>query len=231
MGFRLMRICSTPELFEKRLEELKSDFLMPRNYKAKLIDEQFSRIQNLPGNSYKEKRSEALRKVKKCDKNSDRVIMPVDFNPHLPKMSEVLQKHHKSMLFANPNIKEIFNDPPMPALRQPSNLRKLLCRSKLYPLTRVNRLQRNTNKQAAGWKKCNKPCKVCPYTMDSNTTVTGLASGYTHTITEPLSCDTTNCVYYWRCIKTNCVDYPNCEYVGMAEHCDYPKTDVVTEPA
>ena len=26
MGFRLMRICSTPELCEKRLEELKSDF-------------------------------------------------------------------------------------------------------------------------------------------------------------------------------------------------------------
>ena len=76
--------------------------------------------------------------------------------------------------------------------------------------------------------------------MDSNTTVTGLASGYTHTITEPLSCDTTNCVYYWRFIKTNCVDYPNCEYVGMttrqfkdrlAEHRDYPKRDVVTEPA
>ena len=240
MGFRLLRICSTPEMFENRLEELKTDFLKPRNYRSKLIDEQFMKIKDLPGNSYKEKRDNALRKVEKTDKNSDRVIMPIDFNPHMPRASEVLQKHHKAMLFANPNLKEIYPDPPMPALRQPKNLRRILCRSKLHPITRSTRVKRNTHKQAAGWKRCNKPCKVCPYTMDQNNQVTGLASGYNHQITDSLSCDTTNCVYYWRCIKPNCSDYPRCEYVGMttrqfkdrlAEHRDYPKRDVLTEPS
>ena len=120
---------------------------MPRNYKSKVIDEQFSRIKK-SCKFLQSKRCEALRKVKKCDKNSDKRDHASGHNPHQPKMSEVLQKHQKSILFANPNLKEIFNDPPMPALRQRSNLRKLLCRSNLYPLTRDNKLQRNTHKQA-----------------------------------------------------------------------------------
>ena len=128
----------------------------------------------------------------------------------------------------------------MPALRQPKNIRRILCRSKLYPVTRSNKLRRKTHKEAPGWKKCNKPCKACPYTLEKCSELTGLASGHTHTITEALSCDTTNCVYYWRCTKPNCVDFPQCEYVGMttrqfkdrlSEHRDYPKRDVFTEPS
>ena len=240
MGLRLLRICSSPELFEKRLEELKTDFLKPRNYKEKLINDQFERIRSLPGETFEEKRNFALKKVEKIDKNQTRVIMPIDYNPHMPVASSVLQKHHKSMLFSNPNLKKIYPEAPMPALRQPKNIRRILCRSKLYPVTRSSKLRRNTHKEAPGWRKCSKPCKVCPYTLEKCTQLTGLASGYTHTITEALSCDTTNCVYYWRCTKPNCADNPRCEYVGMtsrkfkdrlAEHRDYPKRDVLTEPS
>ena len=38
LAFRLLRICSSAELFEDRLKELKNDFLKPRHFKAKLID-------------------------------------------------------------------------------------------------------------------------------------------------------------------------------------------------
>ena len=49
-----------------------------------------------------------------------------------------------------------------------------------------------------------------------------------------------NSFYYWKCVKPNCEDFPNCEYVGkttrqfkdrLAEHRDYPKRDVLTEPS
>ena len=63
-----------------------------------------------------------LQKVGKNNKNDKRVIMPTDFNPNMPVASSVQQKHHKSMLFVNPNLKEIFPEPPMPALRQPKTL-------------------------------------------------------------------------------------------------------------
>ena len=58
MGFRLLRICSTEDKFELRLKELKEDFLIPRNYTPKIINSQFKRVRNLPGDTYKEKRKE-----------------------------------------------------------------------------------------------------------------------------------------------------------------------------
>ena len=63
---------------------------------------------------------------------------------------------------------------------------------------------------------------------------------FKHVIKEAVSCDSSNCIYYWKCIKPNCQDYPRCEYVGktirafkdrLAEHRDYPKRDMVNEPA
>ena len=99
---------------------------------------------------------------------------------------------------------------------------------------------RNTHKEAPGWKRCGKPCKVCPYTLDNTPAVIGTASNFKHEIKEAVSCDSSNCIYYWKCIKPNCQDYPRCEYVGktirafkdrLAEHRDYPKRDMINEPA
>ena len=68
----------------------------------------------------------------------------------------------------------------------------------------------------------------------------GLTSGYTHEIREAVTCNSQNVIYYWRCTKSNCEDFPNCEYIGqtkrpfkdrLAEHRDYPKRDVLTEPS
>ena len=62
MAFRLLRICDNEQLFEERLLELKNNFLIPRNYSNKLINNQFDRVRNLPGNTYTEKRNLALEK-------------------------------------------------------------------------------------------------------------------------------------------------------------------------
>ena len=102
MGFRLLRICSNEELFKFRLDELKNNFLIPRKYHPKIIDAQFKRVKDLPGDNFDEKRQNSLKKKeKKNEEQEDRVIAPIDFNPHLPKISQVLNKHFKSMLFRN----------------------------------------------------------------------------------------------------------------------------------
>ena len=94
MAFRLLRICSSEEVFEKRLLELKKDFLIPRNYNAKVVDAQFKRVKNLPGESYKEKRNEALKKKEaKKDVGGKRVIAPMTFNPALPNFGQIFSKH------------------------------------------------------------------------------------------------------------------------------------------
>ena len=111
-----------PETFEKRLKELKCDFLIPSNYHEKVIEGQYKRVRNLPGETFKEKRLKALKKkIKNPDQEQNRVKSPEDFNPQLPKLSEVLTKHFKAMLCRKPELRETFPDPPMVALRQPSN--------------------------------------------------------------------------------------------------------------
>ena len=91
---------------------------MPRNYKPSLINLEFDRVRWLPGDDFNERRRGALEKVEKEQKNNDRIIAPLEFNPHLPKASEIFRKHHKAMIFKAPHLSTIFPEPPMPAYRQ-----------------------------------------------------------------------------------------------------------------
>ena len=240
MVFRLLRICSSEASFELRQKELKESFLLPRGYKGKIIDEAFRKIDELPGQTFTERRQEALKKKEKEDKNKDRIVVPIDFNPHMAKPSQVLNKHYRAMVRKKEELLEVFPANPMAGLRQPKNIRRILCSSKLYPVKRGNRVQRSTHSDAPGWKRCRKPCPVCPYTLDDCSEVVSQITGYSHTITEAVDCNSENCIYYWKCCKNNCSDFPRCEYIGMtkrpfrqrfAEHRDYPKRDVVTEPS
>ena len=152
----------------------------------------------------------------------------------------VFNKHHKSMIFKKPELKEVFPNPPMVSLRQPPNLRRLLCKSTLNKIQREDNLKRNTHRNANGWKKCGKMCKICPYTSKACTTVTSQITGYTHIIKQSLSCDSENILYYWKCIKRNCKQYPKCEYIGLStitfgtrfsEHLQYVRSEMLYQPA
>ena len=55
MAFRLLRICDAENIFEERLAELKNNFLLLRSYKKRIIDSQFKRVRELPGDTYAEK--------------------------------------------------------------------------------------------------------------------------------------------------------------------------------
>jgi hypothetical protein len=144
------------------------------------------------------------------------------------------------MVFKKPELKPIFGDAPMAALRQPPNLRKLLCRSKLYPISRDDKFARRCRKNAPGWKKCGKGSTTCcPFSLPPTTQVTGQVTGYTHHIKDAVSCETTNCIYYWKCKKSKCKEYPKCEYIGrttrpyrirLGEHKQYIRSENLDKP-
>ena len=124
--------------------------------------------------------------------------------PFLPGLSGVFAKHHSNMIFQYPELQSTFPAPPMPALRQTPNLRHYLCRSRMYNVN--TRRFRNT-----GWRRCNKVrCKNCDFTFDATTTVTAPATGYQHSITTPVNCDTENGIYGIFCDKQNCSE----SYIG-----------------
>ena len=235
MAFRLLRICSTPELFNLRLDELKNDVLIPRNYKVSVIENAFERVKLIT-------REESLKKIVRDEKNKkkeERVIVPIDYNPRIPPPGAIMKKHHKAMIRKNSSLKEIFPSEPMPALRQGPNLRRLICRAKLHqkPTGRPKR----ATQVAPGWKPCagNKgPCPICPYTAPHTTEVVGQVSGYQHIIKDAVNCQDENVIYQWKCIKTNCPQHPRTEYEGkitqsfqqrFSQHRDYVKRGIVTE--
>jgi hypothetical protein len=145
------------------------------------------------------------------------------------------------MIFKKPELKETFSDPPMPALRQPPSLRKILCSSKLSTVSRGDQYQRRSHRTAPGWKKCGKGSTTCcPYALPNKNTVTGLVTGFKHEIGDPVNCQTKNCIYYLICRKANCKEYPKCEYIGLttrpfrnrlAEHKQYVKSRILDTPA
>ena len=165
--------------------------MLPRNYNSKVIDSQFDRIRQLSGGNYKEKRNQALKKRKPSNKKEkQRVIAPMDYNPKLPKISEVFNKHFKGMVFKKPELKATFPSLPMAA----PNLRKLICKSSLHLVKRGNKYSRKSQKFAAGWKKCGKGSTTCcPYTLPQTNQVQGQVTGYNHKIKESVNCETSNC--------------------------------------
>ena len=190
MAFRLLRICDEENIFEERLAELKNNFLLPRSYKSRIIENQFKRVKELPGENYAQRRKLALqKKIRNQDPQTKKRVKAVfDFNPLLPKISTVLKKHHRTMLSDNPELKDSFPDPPMACLRQGPNLRRLLCKSSLIKATRPARA---THRSAAGWKRCShtsgRQCAKCPFTPPTASSVTSHITGYTHHITTPIT--------------------------------------------
>jgi hypothetical protein len=165
----------------------------------------------------------------------------MDFNPLLPKISVVLNKHHTAMIFKKPELKDVFREPLMAALRQPPNLRKMMCRAALFQPKREDRLGRKTHRSAPGWKKCGKGSTTCcPFALPSTQTVTAQVTGYLHQIQDPVTCETQNCVYYWKCVKPNCKSFPRCEYIGLTarpfrtrlgEHKQYVRSKTLDKPS
>ena len=89
------------------------------------------------------------------------------------------------MLFNHPELKKIFPEPPMAALKQGPNLRKYLCRAKLSKARRISKFKRSCHQNSEGWKKCSKPCPICPFAAQNTAEVNSLVSDYSHKIYAP----------------------------------------------
>ena len=98
-------------------------FFLPRGYKPSIIDAAFKKLDTIPGETFTERREEALKKKDKEDKNHDRVVVPLNFNPAMPKAGEVLNKHYRAMIRKNNELEETFPSTPLVGFRQPKILK------------------------------------------------------------------------------------------------------------
>ena len=126
LAYRLLRICSDPGDFSKRLEELRQD-LLSRNYSPKIIQDAFDRVKEI-------ERKEALKKVIKT-KTID-TMFTITYHPALSSISSIVKKHHRVMIDEDPRMRSCFPKPSVVAYKRPKNLRDLLVKSKFQSLRR-----------------------------------------------------------------------------------------------
>ena len=194
LAYRIIRICSKPELLNKRLTELK-ELLLSRDYNSNIIDKAILKAKAIP-------RCEALKRVD-TKKSLDRVVFSIEFNPRLPSLSTILQKHWRSMTL-DPWLKEVFKFPPMIAFRRPQNLKDKLIRATL-PETKSQRPQRHV----PGMKACGS-CSICPYIQKGNT-VQSSRNNKSIEINSQVFCNSKNVIYCITCDK--CMK----QYIGKTE--------------
>ena len=194
LALRIVRICSLSEDRDKRLEELKS-LLLTRNYKSKLIDAAIQKAIQIP-------RTEALKKVIKS-KNSPRPVFAITFDPRLPSISGIVQRHWRTMV-KDPHLSEAFPLPPLVSYRRPPNVRDKAIRSKVPPPPPLR-----PKRVIAGMKKCNR-CPICPFVKEGKA-VKAKASKAIVAINKPVDCQTNNAIY--------CISCKRCpqQYIGESD--------------
>ena len=219
LALRIVRICSVEEQREQRFLELKY-FLLDREYKPGLVDSAINRARAIP-------RKEALKEsVTDPSTTLGRPIFAVTWDPRLPSIPSIQNKHWRSMVSQNPYLAEVFSEPPLTAYKRQRNIRDHIVRAKVpppqghYPKRQIN-----------GVKKCERGCIICPFVKEAKHVK---ANKFTWSINSKVNCHTRNIVYLIQCIKENC----NLRYIGeserelrdrISEHVGYIRTKKLSE--
>ena len=214
LALKIVRICTLSEAREKRFSELK-EMLLERNYSSNIIQAAIDRARQIP-------RLKALEKVIR-QKTTDRPVFVIHYDPRLPNVNAIVKKHFRVMT-QDPHMKAVFPDPPLIAYRRQRNIREVLIRAKVPPVTK------RPKRELLGMRKCNRDV-YCNYTMVGDH-VKATASSYQHQITTKVTCTTSNIIYLITCMK--CL----MQYVGetkrrlkdrLAEHQGYVRNKDLTK--
>ena len=197
LAMRIVRICSTPEKREIRFQEL-LELLQNRDYPKGIIEAAL-------GKARKISREQALRRVVKPLANR-RPVFVVSWDPRLPDLGPIQQKHWRAMTTLDPYLKEVFPEPPLLAYKRQKNLKDICIRA------RIPKIQPKFKKRnCKGMKKCMKQCPICPFVCEGKNIKT---ETFTWNINTEITCQTENLVYMVKCTKERCKESI---YIGETE--------------
>ena len=108
-----------------RHSELK-EMLLDRNYPAEIINGAINKSRAIP-------RAIAIKKVARDTSSNRRPVFAVSWDPRLPSVSAISQKHWRSMI-RDPLMKETFPEPPLVANKRQKNIGDLTLRAKVSPV-------------------------------------------------------------------------------------------------
>jgi hypothetical protein len=196
---RLRRNCHLVEDF------LKEAGIMANHYIQRGYDE--NRVKNQVLQALKKDRATLLNPYKKSQKidgnRSNNVRFITDYNPKVPSLNNILQKHWH-ILEANPLCRQIFVDKPQVVYRRSKNLKDHLVRAKVE----YNQAQANTLSNFLGIPEktgrikfsCHRfPCKYCKTFPKQGEMFTSTTTGQSYVFKAEQNCCATNVVYCITC--------------------------------
>ena len=208
---RIARICSVPGSRELRLEELKQR-LLERGYRPAQLNEALKFGLSLD-------REEAINKVSREDRVSQRVRYTTIYDPKMPDLPPILIKNWKVMVDTDQRLRKAFPAPPMVCLRRGKNLGEMLIRSKLPKLPSQTKTRAGTGHLGTGFRSCRggRSCSLCPFSglaADGKSVVQRAVihhSGKVIEIKQNITCKDSFCLYILTCTKQGCLK----QYAGM----------------
>ena len=198
LAIRITRICSEIETRDQRYLELK-DMLLERKYPVGIVDAAIAKARSIP-------RAVAIMRVERDNtQTSRRPVFVVSWDPRLPSVSSITQRHWRSMTNQDNLMKETFSEPPLIAYKRQRNIGDSLIRAKISS----NILHQK--KKLRGMKKCKKQCHPCPFIQERKSVKQGQ---YTWAINDHVDCESKNIIYLIQCNKDNCKEN---KYIGESE--------------
>ena len=205
LAYRLLRLCWSKELLEKRLGELE-DTLVERGYRRRSVQDAINKVKN-------KNRIEALEKVNREREKAERVRFVIKYDPRLPDIPSILQQQY-SVLVEDQKMKEVFPEKPMICYQRVQNLGEILTKAKLPPKSvcaRPRRVKQN------GFHPCGlAKCPVCELLPDRKviTTIKCTWSGEVFPIKNVITCSSRNVVYCITCTRGGRVCPLHPQYIG-----------------
>ena len=123
---------------------------MEREYDEAVVDSAINRAKKIS-------REKALEPKIQKNESEKRPVYVSTYDPRLPNISNIINKHWRAQSFVDNNFKKNFPKPPMVAFKRQKNIRSFLIRAKVSPLQ--NRIQRFVK----GMFPCMKQCINCPF--------------------------------------------------------------------
>ena len=185
LGIRIKRICSDPEDYSVRRQEVKSH-LRKRGYKDHLIEEQLKKVDTI-------NRDQLLNYKQKTENN--RVPLVITFSKALPNVHRILRKNMKT-LHRSERLKQIFQTPPIVAFKRDKNIKDILVHKKHNLM-----FYKSTNECTP----CGQSCALCSHVIKTDNFTDN--DGNEYKIQGNINCKTVGVIYNIICSHCNKLMY------------------------
>ena len=186
-ALRLNRICSEPQFFDHRCNQLE-EWFFKRGYSPDLVRKKVLAARKM-------KRDELLFGEKK-EREKGRIIFNINYHPALASLGKVLQKI-QGLLACNKEHQKVFSQVPVLGFRKGKSLKDLLVRAKV-PSLQAKQVGRSTS---CGSSRC----KVCHFVKDSDSFADNKGNKY-QIRSGTMDCNSDFVVYLLSC-KTCKIQY------------------------